>query len=140
MALQSLPSGARNAEPDFFSHPDSLRQAEYFKHQSVRRMIMAIHGKADIATDFLTMCATGQVRKAYDRYVADNFRHHNAYFPSDRDSLLLGMEQSAQSEPNKSFTVKQILEAADRVAVFSHLRREKADVDIAVVHILRFEN
>ena len=96
--------------------------------------------KADIATEFLTLCATGQVRKAYDQYVAADFRHHNAYFPDDRESLLLGMEQSAQSEPNKSFTVKQTIESDDRVVVYSHLRREKVDMDIAVVHILRFVN
>lgn len=86
------------------------------------------------------MCASGDVRKAYDLYVSDDFRHHNAYFPGDRDSLLAGMEQSALAEPNKSFVVKQVIEGKDRVAVYSHLRREKVDMDIAVVHILRFEN
>lgn len=101
---------------------------------------MATQNKTAIATDFLTMCATGRVREAYDQYVSANFRHHNAWFPGDRESLLLGMEQSAQSEPNKSFTVKQTIESGDRVAVYSHLRREKADMDIAVVHILRFED
>ncbi|PNS09749.1 nuclear transport factor 2 family protein [Solilutibacter silvestris] len=101
---------------------------------------MAIQGNADKATDFLTKCAAGQVRKAYDEYVSDDFRHHNTYFPSDRESLLRGMEESAKSEPNKSFVVKQTIESADRVAVYSHLRRENVDIDIAVVHILRFEN
>lgn len=100
---------------------------------------MSIPTHTRIAKSFLTLCAAGQVRQAYDQYVAENFRHHNAYFPGDRESLLLGMERSAQSEPNKSFTIKQTIEADDRVVVFSHLRREKADMDIAVVHILRFE-
>ncbi len=93
-----------------------------------------------IATDFLTMCATGQVRQAYEKYVSADFRHHNAYFPEDRESLLLGMEQSAQHDPNKSLTVQQIFESEDRVAVFSQVRRAQVDMDIAVVHILRFEN
>ena len=101
---------------------------------------MDIPGKGKIAADFLSLCANGNVRKAYDLYVAGNFQHHNAYFPSDRDSLLAGMEQSAQAEPNKSFVVKQTIESADRVAVLSHLRRENIDMDIAVVHILRFEH
>ena len=95
---------------------------------------------ADKAIDFLALCTAGQVRKAYSEYVSDDFRHHNAYFPSDRESLLRGMEESAKAEPNKSFTVKQVIESGDRVATLSHLRRENADVDIAVVHILRFEN
>lgn len=76
--------------------------------------------KAAIAADFLTLCATGQVRKAYDLYVSESFHHHNAYFPADRESLLLGMEQSAESEPNRSFMVKQTIESDDRVAVYSH--------------------
>ncbi|KQX98001.1 polyketide cyclase [Rhodanobacter sp. Root480] len=95
--------------------------------------------KADIATEFLSLCASGKVREAYDRHVAENFRHHNAYFPGDRDALLTAMEQSAQSEPNKSFTVRQTIESADRVAVMSHLRRAQVDMEYAVVHILRFE-
>ncbi|KRA33764.1 polyketide cyclase [Rhodanobacter sp. Root627] len=95
--------------------------------------------KADIATEFLSLCASGKVREAYDRHVAENFRHHNAYFPGDRDALLTAMEQSAQSEPNKSFTVRQTIESADRVAVMSHLRRAQVDLEYAVVHILRFE-
>ena len=101
---------------------------------------MSTRSKAAIAADFLTLCATGQVRTAYDLYVSESFHHHNAYFPSDRESLLLGMEQSAESESNKLFLVKQTIESDDRVAVYSHLRRERVDMDIAVVHILRFEN
>lgn len=101
---------------------------------------MSTSNHAAIAEHFLSLCAGGQVRDAYARYVADDFRHHNAWFPGDRESLLRGMEQSAQAEPNKSFTVKQVIADGDRVAVFSHLRREQADVDMAVVHILRFQN
>lgn len=101
---------------------------------------MSKPSKATMATDFLSMCATGRVRQAYEQYVSVDFRHHNAYFPEDRESLLLGMEQSAQQEPNKSLTIKQTFESDDRVAVFSQLRRAQVDMDIAVVHILRFEN
>ena len=96
--------------------------------------------KAAIATFFLTMCASGQVRKAYERYVSNDFRHHNAYFPEDRESLLLAMEHSALVEPGKTFTVKQTIESNDRVAVYSYLRREQAAMEMAVVHILRFED
>jgi predicted SnoaL-like aldol condensation-catalyzing enzyme len=100
---------------------------------------MSTSDNARIAEHFLSLCASGHVQDAYALYVADYFRHHNAWFPGDRESLLRGMEQSAHAEPNKSFTVKQVIADGDRVAVFSHLRREQADVDMAVVHILRFE-
>jgi predicted SnoaL-like aldol condensation-catalyzing enzyme len=100
---------------------------------------MSMRSKTDIATEFLSLCAGGRVQEAYDRHVAAGFRHHNAWFPGDRQSLLDGMAHSAQAEPNKSFTVKQAIESADRVALLSHLRRASAEVDMAVVHILRFE-
>jgi len=101
---------------------------------------MTTFSQTGIAVEFLSLCAAGKVREAYDRHVAENFRHHNAYFPGDRDSLLTAMEQSAQSEPNKSFTVRQTIASGDRVAVLSHLRREHVDLEYAVVHILRFED
>ncbi len=94
---------------------------------------------ADIATEFLAMAASGRVREAYKRHVAGSFTHHNAYFPGDRGSLLVAMEQSAAAEPNKTFTVKQVIAAGDRVVVFSHLQRIQANQEYAVVHILRFE-
>ena len=100
---------------------------------------MGMRSKTDIATEFLELCAGGRVREAYEKHVAADFRHHNAWFPGDRQSLLDGMEQSAQAEPNKSFTVMQAIESGDRVALLSRLRRERADVEMAVVHILRFE-
>jgi len=92
------------------------------------------------AIEFLTMCASGDVREAYARHVAADFKHHNPYFRSDRASLLEAMEQSAAEEPNKSFDVKRTIASSDTVAVLSHLQRVQTDVDYAVVHILRFEN
>ncbi|HWU78213.1 MAG TPA: nuclear transport factor 2 family protein [Rhodanobacter sp.] len=100
---------------------------------------MPIQRNAEIAAEFLSMSASGKVREAYERYVAASFTHHNAYFPADRESLLVAMEQSAKSDPNKSFTVKQVIDSGDRVAVFSHLRRVQANKEYAVVHILRFD-
>ena len=81
---------------------------------------------AEIATAFLRMCARGDVREAYERYVAADFVHHNAWFPGDRESLLLAMEQSAAAEPNKSFEPKQVVDGGDRVALLSHLQRAVA--------------
>lgn len=99
---------------------------------------MSLQGNSAIATEFLSMAASGNVRDAFERHVADSFTHHNAYFPSDRESLLVAMEQSAASEPNKSFTVKQVIDSGDRVIAFSHLQRAQGRQQYAVVHILRF--
>lgn len=100
---------------------------------------MSTQDKTRIASEFLSLCAHGQVRQAYERHVAAHFVHHNAYFASDRNSLLVAMEDSAKTEPNKSFTIRQTIESSDRVAVLSHLKRSAAPLEYAVVHILRFE-
>jgi predicted SnoaL-like aldol condensation-catalyzing enzyme len=91
----------------------------------------------EIATDFLRMCARGDVREAYAHHVAEDFVHHNAWFPGDRESLLLAMEESATAEPNKSFEVMQVVDGGDRIAVLSHLVRADAGTQYAVAHIVR---
>ncbi len=91
----------------------------------------------DIATTFLRMCARGEVRTAYERYVSADFVHHNPWFPGDRESLLLAMEQAAVAEPNKSFEVKQVIDGGDRIATLSHLTRADGGVEYAVVHVCR---
>lgn len=100
---------------------------------------MATTSNKDAAADFLTMCASGKVREAYERYVSASFRHHNPYFPSDRKSLLEAMEKSSIEEPNKSFQVMQAIGSEDTVAVFSRLQRVQG-LSYAVVHILKFDN
>jgi predicted SnoaL-like aldol condensation-catalyzing enzyme len=93
----------------------------------------------EIATGFLRMCAGGQVREAYSRYVADDFVHHNPWFPAGREALLRAMEESAAAEPNKSFEPRQVIDGGDRVAVLSHLRRAGGGPEYATVHIVRIE-
>jgi len=100
-------------------------------------MTAAANGQA--AVEFLGMCSRGEVRAAYEQYVDAGFRHHNAWFRSDRASLLAAMEESAAKEPNKSFEVMKVIAADDSVAVYSRLRRAQGTVAIAVVHILRFD-
>lgn len=93
----------------------------------------------DTAVAFLRMCARGEVRDAYRRHVAEGFVHHNAWFPGDRESLLLAMEKSAATDPNKAFEVKHVVDGGERIAVLSHVVRAEAGAEYAVVHILRFE-
>jgi predicted SnoaL-like aldol condensation-catalyzing enzyme len=92
----------------------------------------------EVAVQFLRMCALESPKMAFDQFVDSNFKHHNQYFPGDRDSLMNAMIENGKAQPNKSFTVKQVFESADRVAVHSHVVKEK--MEIAVVHMIRFEN
>ena len=92
------------------------------------------------ATTFLQLAASGNVREAYDNYVASNFCHHNPYFASDAASLAKGMEDSARQFPNKVFEVKRILEDGDLVAVHARVRISPEGPDYALIHIFRFES
>lgn len=97
--------------------------------------------KKEIATSFLTMAARGDVHSAYEKFIAPDFRHHNQFYPGDRESLLLGMQTASIQSPNKSLSVKQALEDGDRVVTLSHVVRQDSKApEIAVVHIFRFEH
>ena len=97
--------------------------------------------KKDIATDFLKLAASGKVREAYEKYVSPDFRHHNAYFKGDRQSLLEAMEEASVKSPNKSIEIARTLENGDLVATHSRvLRADQNALEIAVVHIFRFKD
>ncbi len=60
--------------------------------------------KKEIALDFLRLAAKGDSREAFKLYVANDFKHHNAYFKGDAETLMLAMEESAKINPNKPIT------------------------------------
>lgn len=91
----------------------------------------------EIATSFLKTAGMGNVRAAYEKFVAPHFIHHNQYFKGDRESLLVAMEEADKTRPNKSVDVKKIYE--DGNTVVTHSLVVKENMDIAVVHIFRFE-
>ena len=93
------------------------------------------------AVSFLEMASSGDVRAAYEKFIAPEFIHHNQYFKGDRESLMLAMEEAAQKSPNKSIEIKHTYECGDTVVTHSHITRQNpAEPAIAVVHIFRFEN
>jgi len=94
----------------------------------------------DMALSFLRLAGSGKVREAYERYVAENFRHHNAYYRGDRESLLRAMEDNAAKNPNKLLDVKLAIEDGSYVAVHSHVRQHPQDRGAAVIHLFRFED
>jgi len=96
--------------------------------------------KKEIAENFLKLAASGHSHEGFKLYVAENFKHHNAYFKGDAETLMLAMEESTRKNPNKIFTIHHILEDQNTVAVHSHLKQNSEDIGFAVVHILKFEN
>lgn len=93
------------------------------------------------AVTFLKMAGSGDVRAAYDKFIAPNFIHHNQYFNGERESLLKAMEEAHKTNPNKSIEVKHVYQDGNTVITHSQvLRREPHAAPVAVVHIFRFEN
>ena len=95
--------------------------------------------KKDIAESFLKLASSGKAREAYDKYVHPDFRHHNAYFKGDRESLLVGMEENVKQFPNKSYETLRVLEDGDLVAIHGKVALS-ADSQWSVIHIFRFED
>jgi len=89
------------------------------------------------AIAFLKMAGSGEVQAAYSKFVSFSFIHHNQYFKGDRNSLLQAMEEAHVSSPNKFIEIKKVY--ADGDTVITHSLVVKKDMDIAVVHIFRFE-
>ncbi len=102
---------------------------------------MGMSSQREIAMAFLELAALGKVREAYNKYVDPSFRHHNAYFRGDRESLLRAMEESSAKNPNKMFKIKKVLEDRDIVVTYSHVQQRRGDFDlnIAVIHMFRFK-
>ncbi|MTH15502.1 nuclear transport factor 2 family protein [Flavobacterium sp. LC2016-01] len=96
--------------------------------------------RKEIARDFLKLAAKGHPHEAFRLHVSKKFKHHNAYFKGDADTLMLAMEESARTNPNKVFKVHHILEDDNLVAVHSHLKQSPTDLGFAVVHILKFKD
>jgi hypothetical protein len=57
--------------------------------------------KKDNAITFLKLAASGKLDEAYDNYIAPNFRHHNAYFAGDAESLKAGMAEAHKQFPTR---------------------------------------
>lgn len=94
----------------------------------------------DIGIDFITMCARGDSREAFSKYVHPEFKHHNAYFKGDADTLMVAMEQAHKEDPNKVFQVQRALWDGDLVALHSYLKKDMNDVGYVVMHIMRFKD
>lgn len=101
---------------------------------------MQTQSQKQMALDFLKLAASGKVDEAFERYVDPSFIHHNQYFKGDRASLISAMKQSSVAMPNKKFETKLVLEDGDKVAAYSSVQLLNANMHIAVVHIMRFQD
>jgi len=98
-----------------------------------------MNSNKEVAISFLKNAATGKLDEAYG-LVSPNFRHHNAYFPSDMESLKAGMADAHKQFPNTKIDVQRAIAEDDLVAVHSRVQHAPETAAIAVVHIFRFES
>jgi predicted SnoaL-like aldol condensation-catalyzing enzyme len=100
---------------------------------------MKLMTKKEIAQDFLKLTAKGLSSKAFELYIGDNFKHHNAYFKGDGHTLMTAMEDNAKNNPNMVFEIQRALEDGNLVAVHSRVLMQQGNLELAVIHILKFE-
>lgn len=93
----------------------------------------------ELAIHFLKLTATGQVQVAYE-LVAPNFIHHNPYFASDAETLKAGMLENAIQFPHMIFEVQRVIAEDLQVVVHSKIKMQADALDMAAIHIVRFEN
>ena len=92
----------------------------------------------EIALSFFDLVLTGKVREWYNKYTDKDYIHHNQYFKSDRESLILASEEDARNNPEKQVEVKMSLEDGDLVTTYSHVKQNPDDPGFALMHIFRF--
>ena len=73
--------------------------------------------RKEIVSDFLMRAARGDSREAFELYVSSEFKHHNAYFPGDAESLIVAMDEAARNDPDKVFEIQRIIEEGDLLMV-----------------------
>lgn len=96
--------------------------------------------KKYIAQEFLKLAAKGHSHEAFRLYVGKNFKHHNAYFKGDAQTLMLAMDESSRKNPYKTLKIHHALRDGDMVAVHSHVKQNSTDPGAAVVHLFKFES
>ena len=94
----------------------------------------------EMALDFLDLIIHGNPRKAFELYAGKGFKHHNAHFKGDAESLITAMEEDWKQNPEKIFEVKRTLQEGDLVAIHSGVRQHPEDPGAVIVHIFRFNS
>ena len=90
------------------------------------------------AESFLKTAGLGRVAEGFEKYIATKFIHHHQYFEGSREALLNAMQEDHNTNPNVAIEIKSCFSDADKVITHSLVTKES--MQIAVVHIFRFQN
>lgn len=94
--------------------------------------------KKETAKAFLQMAGSGKVKEAFEKFISNDFIHHNQYFEGNREALNKAMADAHQTNPNKKIEIKYSYEDGNTVITHSLVKKEK--MEIAVIHIFRFSS
>ena len=100
----------------------------------MKRQVMT---KKEIGTTFLSMASAGDVRKAFEKFVHPDFKHHLLFFKGDRESFANAMEENVRQFPNKGYETLHALEDGDLVAVHGKVTLDKKVYGL--IHLFRFK-
>ena len=92
------------------------------------------------AIDFLQLTAAGKIDQAFERHAGPAFRHHNPHFAGGAAAIKAGMQDNAGRFPDMAFEVHRAIADDALVAVHSRARLAPGMPDMALAHILRFED
>ena len=95
--------------------------------------------RKEAAEEFLRLTAKGEVKQAFEKFVAPEFKHHNAAFAGDAGSLMTAMAENHAKNPHMMLKIQRSLQDGDLVAVHSRVELNPGHNGMAVVHILRFK-
>ncbi len=95
--------------------------------------------KKDIVVDFLTLVVAGRIDEGYRKHVAMSGKHHNQYCAAGFPALKQAMIDNHAEYPDKRIDIKRVIAEGDMVATHSRVSLNPGNMNIAVVHIFRFE-
>jgi predicted SnoaL-like aldol condensation-catalyzing enzyme len=96
-----------------------------------------MQNEKNIAISFLQEIVAGNISAAYDKYVAEDFIHHNPYFANSRDALKTGMIENEGMNPNKIYQVQRAIAEENQVMVHGKIQVNE-QITLSAVHIFKF--
>jgi predicted SnoaL-like aldol condensation-catalyzing enzyme len=95
--------------------------------------------RKDIVVDFLKLVVAGRIDEGYRKHVAMNGKHHNQYSAAGFPALKQAMIDNHAEYPDERIDIKHVIAEGDIVATHSPVSLNPGNMNIAVVHIFRFE-
>jgi predicted SnoaL-like aldol condensation-catalyzing enzyme len=103
-------------------------------------LIMQTASNIRSAVEFFELIVAGKIDEAYEKYVNMRGKHHNPFYPAGFAALKKGMEENQARFPNKRMTIAHAFGEGDLVAIHVHVVLEAEKTEVAVMHIVRFED